>query len=161
MNHLVLVVDDEPDIREVMKEALEDAGFTVALAANGAEALSALADGLKPSLILLDLMMPVMDGYEFRVRQWAEPTLASLPILIVSAAGSCQADARRLRARGYLSKPMELSALVRVVSNACAGKACGSNAEAGSAPASEPRPGLDGASQPAARHSDGPASERR
>ena len=82
----VLIVDDDPDIRDVLADTLESKGFDVVTAANGADALTVLCDtGVRPSVILLDLMMPVMDGYGFLERWRRDPALASIPIAIDEA----------------------------------------------------------------------------
>lgn len=83
----VLVVEDDPDIRDVLMEALDQAGFTVRSAANGAEALADLRAGHLPGVILLDLMMPVMDGWQFRAEQLKDTRLAGIPTMVISAGG--------------------------------------------------------------------------
>src|SRR5919206_1695644 len=80
----VLVVEDDFAIRETLRELLEDEGYRVAWAANGKEALARLHERA-PRVILLDLMMPVMDGWEFRVAQQRDPALASIPVVVISA----------------------------------------------------------------------------
>jgi CheY-like chemotaxis protein len=112
---LILVVDDDPDIREALQDALEDEGYSVLLAANGAEALTALASRAPPSLILLDLMMPVMDGFTFRAKQLEDPRFASVPVVIVSAGGDIMKHARQLGVAGYIEKPMSRAAVLREV----------------------------------------------
>jgi CheY-like chemotaxis protein len=84
---LILVVDDDHAIRESLSELLEDEGYHVAKATNGQEALEVLARVGPPCVILLDLMMPVMDGYEFMGRKTADPALASIPVVVITAAG--------------------------------------------------------------------------
>jgi len=83
----VLVVDDDMDIRECVCEALQEEGYDVVQAANGAEALNCLhaAASEAPSLIILDLMMPVMDGWEFRDQQLLDATLAEIPVIVMPA----------------------------------------------------------------------------
>src|SRR5581483_1609551 len=82
----VLIVDDDADIREILAETLVQAGFEVTTACNGLEALIAVhCMTTKPPIILLDLMMPVMDGYAFLERRRADPRIASVPIVIVTA----------------------------------------------------------------------------
>src|SRR5437879_4611456 len=84
-NQCVLVVEDDADVRETLAELLEAAGYQVAGAANGWQALGYLQWARPPGLILLDLMMPVMDGHQFRQRQRQEPVLASIQLAVVSA----------------------------------------------------------------------------
>ncbi len=82
----ILIVDDDFDIREALSDTLEDRGFTVITAANGREALKLLREmSVPPSVILLDLMMPVMDGYAFLNEQQKDPALAGLPVAIITA----------------------------------------------------------------------------
>jgi CheY-like chemotaxis protein len=83
----ILLVEDDPDIRELFAETLRQAGVQVATAENGFEALRILREGgFVPSGILLDLMMPVMDGYAFLYERRKDPTLASIPVAVVTAA---------------------------------------------------------------------------
>ncbi len=83
----ILVVDDDFDIREAISETLEDAGFEVLTATNGADALRVLESlSVSPSVILLDLMMPVLDGYGFLAEQQKNPAIASIPVAIITAA---------------------------------------------------------------------------
>src|SRR5204862_4129108 len=84
---LVMVVDDDDDIRETLAGLLEDEGYEVAAFPTGRDALDALQGGMAPRVILLDLMMPVMDGAEFRRAQLADPALASIPVILITAAG--------------------------------------------------------------------------
>src|SRR4026209_1348307 len=81
----VLIVEDDEDLREMMAQLLTLEGFVAATVANGREALEYLQHASKPDVILLDLMMPVMDGWEFRRRQQADPDLAPLPVIVLSA----------------------------------------------------------------------------
>ncbi len=80
----ILIVDDSADIRESFCALLEAAGYAVDLAASGDHALRLLRSGLRPSLILLDMMMPGMDGFEFREAQLADPELARIPVIVYS-----------------------------------------------------------------------------
>jgi CheY-like chemotaxis protein len=99
----VLIVEDDVDIRETLGELLESAGYEIVRAANGLEALAA-ARRAPPDLIVLDLMMPVMDGWQFRSAQRRDPALASVPVIAISAsAGSSTIDADT-----YLEKPFAL-----------------------------------------------------
>jgi CheY-like chemotaxis protein len=115
-----LVVDDDADIRETLVDVLTDAGYSVRVASNGREALARLAGDEPPSLILLDLMMPVMDGFAFRAAQVADPRIAAVPVLIVSAGGNLASHASRLGAAGWIEKPMRLDAILSEVAARCA-----------------------------------------
>lgn len=116
----VLIIDDDPDIRDALDAALESDGYTVAVAANGLEALGQLAAGLRPCLILLDLTMPCMNGAQFRRIQATDPALSSIPVVVMSAAPSLTQTAAALGACGHVGKPIELQVLLAVVQR-CSG----------------------------------------
>ena len=84
----VLIVEDDLDTREMLARFLEIAGYQVVLAANGVEALKVLRGGAVASVILLDLMMPVMDGWQFRDEQRRDPSMSHIPVVVVTAAGA-------------------------------------------------------------------------
>jgi two-component system chemotaxis response regulator CheY len=116
----VMVVDDDDDVCDAIRESLEDAGYDVSVAEDGARALGALrAASSLPSLILLDLMMPVMDGAEFLREMRADPRLASLPVVLFSADGGAHAKAMSLGANDALRKPVQLRDLLSMVSKHC------------------------------------------
>jgi CheY-like chemotaxis protein len=110
----ILVVDDDPDILEALSEILESEGFAIKQARNGQEALELLKRG-RTDLILLDLMMPVMDGWEFAGQMRHQPDWAQIPIIVLSADRNVSAKARDLNALGYLAKPFELNDLLKLV----------------------------------------------
>ena len=115
----ILVVDDNDDVRDAMVVALRVAGYEAESAENGAVALARLRnDGLRPSLILLDLMMPEMDGLEFREQQLRDAALAAIPVVIVSAFGR-QTAVRALGVADYLAKPIDFSRLLEIVAQYC------------------------------------------
>jgi CheY-like chemotaxis protein len=117
--HVVLVVEDDPDIRATLCEALEDNGYSAAGAANGAEALEYLRTAAElPCLILLDLMMPVMDGQTFRTEQRADPKLANIPVVVISAYRDVERQANDLAAE-FLSKPVRLETLLETARKHC------------------------------------------
>ena len=111
----VLVVEDDQEIRDTLREVLEDHGYEVIWAENGAEALDRLRGALSPRLILLDLMMPVMDGWEFSKALRAEPRLAGIPVVIISADHGLEQKTSALAVDGYLAKPFHLDALLATV----------------------------------------------
>jgi DNA-binding response OmpR family regulator/DNA-binding CsgD family transcriptional regulator len=121
---LVFVVDDEPALCDLVRLNLELDGHEVEVAGDGAEALKAVADGLRPDLVLLDLMMPKVDGWEVLRRLKADPDadVASTPVVLITARTS---DMDRIRggiegALCYLTKPFEVGVLTRVVAEAIA-----------------------------------------
>ena len=105
----VLVVDDDPAIRDIIGTALEDQGYRVERAANGREALDT-ADRCRPHAVVLDVMMPVLDGWEFLEHWHARPVQQRAPVLVVSALGTSNASLRH-GAQGFLSKPFDLDTL--------------------------------------------------
>lgn len=112
---LVLVVDDDPDIREAVAELLNDEGFPTVTASNGLQALDLLKSGLRPGLILLDLMMPIMDGLQFRTVQQASPELREVPVVIFSAHNNLREAEQAIRPAATLKKPIGIDALMEVV----------------------------------------------
>ena len=115
----VLIVEDDLDIREALSQVLEFEGYPVATAVNGEEALKYLANSEPPGLILLDLMMPVMDGWQFRLEQKKHPEWSQIPVVIVSADGQVGQKAASIGASGYLKKPVELDTLLDTVAQYC------------------------------------------
>ena len=113
----VLVVDDDIDIRETISLVLEDEGYAVASASNGAEALAYLQAHPPPDVILLDLMMPVMDGGAFRQEQRRAPHLASIPVVVISASGNIRDQAVALGATSFVQKPISLDTLLATVAH--------------------------------------------
>ncbi|MBN8231882.1 response regulator [Corallococcus macrosporus] len=111
---MVLVVDDDPDILEALSEILEAEGFEIRRARNGKEALERLEPD-PPHLILLDLMMPVMDGWEFAQRMRQKPAFAAIPIIVLSADRNVGSKAKDIGAMGHLAKPFELNDLLSMV----------------------------------------------
>lgn len=112
----VLVVEDNLDIRGTVELVLQAEGFRVLVASNGADALALLRATAKlPHVILLDLMMPVMDGYAFREAQRADPRLSGIPIVVLTADGHAERKAADLGAAGFLQKPVDLDDLIAEV----------------------------------------------
>jgi CheY-like chemotaxis protein len=122
----ILVVEDNDDVREMMTVALELEGHEVHAAANGRQALVQLENGLQPCLILLDLMMPVMNGWEFRSALKRDDRFKDIPVVVISAVGS---DLGGIGMGAFLPKPVDVDTLLSVV---C--KECDRAAEGGSSP---------------------------
>lgn len=115
----LLIVEDNRDLRELLAEILDGQGYLVDCAAHGQEALHHLQRSPAPDLILLDLMMPVMDGREFRKQQCEDPTLASIPVVIISAEEDARRVSQTLGIREHLAKPVDIDALLSVVGRYC------------------------------------------
>ena len=114
----VLIVEDDADLREMMAQLLSLEGFQAAAVANGSEALQYLHNGhIKPDVILLDLMMPVMDGWEFRRKQQADPAFADVPVIVLSALD--QSRAADVQAEAFLKKPLDFDRLLQLVRHYC------------------------------------------
>ena len=111
----ILLVEDDYDLRHGMAEVLTDAGHEVRAAANGAEALDLLTEGGPPRLILLDLMMPVMDGWQFRLKQLEDPALAGIPLVVVTAIPEVADDMGCLEGAQLLAKPFDADGLLAAV----------------------------------------------
>ncbi len=117
MNATVLIVEDDLDTREMLGRFLELEGFKVETAENGKRALERLGSGVGACVILLDLMMPVMDGWQFRQEQIRNSALADIPVIVVSAAGRERLE--KIQADAYLSKPVDLDELLGCVTQFC------------------------------------------
>jgi two-component system, chemotaxis family, chemotaxis protein CheY len=117
----ILLVDDDADVRESIRDALADEGYRVTTAANGREALLLLKnEDFRPDLILLDIMMPEMDGWAFRGEQLKDPRLVSIPVIVFTACGAPRDIARQLDAAGFLKKPLPLDELLSTIAQATA-----------------------------------------
>lgn len=119
-NAWVLLVEDDLEIRETLESLIALEGYSIKSAPNGKEALSVLAGSSdNPSLILLDIMMPVMNGYEFREQQLQNPKIADIPTAVISADGNIIEKSARLKVTEFLKKPMDLSALFALLERFC------------------------------------------
>jgi CheY-like chemotaxis protein len=107
----ILLVEDDEITRGAIKMVLEWEGYRVDCAANGQEALDYLHSHGRPELILLDVMMPVLDGEEFRREQKRDPSLAKIPVVVVSALEA----AARLDAAGHVQKPFQVEELLAAI----------------------------------------------
>jgi CheY-like chemotaxis protein len=116
----VLIVEDDSAIRGALTDALQDEGFDVATAANGRQALERLRGGPLPAAIVLDLMMPVMDGWDFRNAQLQDPRLRQIPVVVVTAAGfSVDTVRTQFGDVALVPKPVEFFDLVSALERAC------------------------------------------
>jgi len=109
----VFIIEDDVDTREMIGRFLDLEGFDVESAANGRQALERLQAGAHVCVILLDLMMPVMDGWEFRRLQQNDPALSGIPVIVFSAAGRDRIE--QIEADDYLCKPVDLDELLRIL----------------------------------------------
>ncbi len=118
--HEVLVVEDDPDMREGLAFLITHWGHAVVTAANGREALERLDQMAgPPCMIILDLMMPEMDGWELRRSLLERPAFANVPVLLVSGVADLDEAARALSAVDYLRKPVDIEKLSRLVTVHC------------------------------------------
>ena len=113
----VLIIEDDEDLREMMAQLLTLEGYDAATVSNGREALDYLHGPDRPNVILLDLMMPVMDGWEFQRRMEADPALPSVPVIVLSALD--QARSANIHAAAFLKKPLDFDRLLDLVRRYC------------------------------------------
>jgi CheY-like chemotaxis protein len=117
---MVMVVEDDIDVRDAISEVLEDNDYRPLRASNGREAIERLAKCAgRPCVILLDLMMPIMDGFEFRALQRADPALDRIPVVVLTAHATGKQVATDLHAEAFLKKPVDLRELLEVVARCC------------------------------------------
>jgi len=152
---VVMVIDDDEDLRETVCEFLEVDGYRTICASDGASALSTLREqSAQPAVILLDLMMPGMNGWQFREEQLRHPLIAHIPVVVMTASR----DASGIDANEVVFKPVKLASLLEVVKRYAANDPSGPGGGAGSAsetgsPGGEARParnGVEGSRRPAA-----------
>jgi CheY-like chemotaxis protein len=115
----VLIVEDDSDLRNVLSQVLAEEGYEVGGAEHGLHALKQLRAGRRPSLILLDLTMPVMNGWQFRAEQQQDPSLASIPVVVISAGANLSEQVVPLGIQEYLRKPIQLGQLLATVERYC------------------------------------------
>jgi CheY-like chemotaxis protein len=115
----ILLVDDDPEVRDSIMDVLEVSGYRVMTAANGLEGIELLrSEPEHPDLILLDMLMPVMDGREFRAEQQKDPELAEIPVVVITAYGVPEDQEEAFRSVEVLEKPFALTALLDTVAAA-------------------------------------------
>lgn len=113
-----MVVDDDKDIRESLEELLVEQGFSVLCAEHGQHALELLAaQTVVPAAILLDIAMPVMDGYAFRAAQLANPAIAAVPVIVMTADGRAEDKRLRVGCKHAFEKPMDVEKLLEVLAD--------------------------------------------
>jgi DNA-binding response OmpR family regulator len=116
----VLIVEDDAGLSTALAETLRDEGYSVECARDGLDAINLLrAGGAHPDVILLDLMMPRMNGESFRAEQQRDPELAEIPVIVISAGGDSREKAEELEAAGYLPKPLDIDDLLETVDQHC------------------------------------------
>lgn len=116
----VLVVEDDNATRQLLATCLQMEGFCVATATNGAEGLEQMRQH-PPCLILLDLMMPIMSGEQFRDAQLKDPALAKIPVVCISAVYNARERAERLEAAAVIGKPFDITQVLDLVRQQCRG----------------------------------------
>jgi CheY-like chemotaxis protein len=117
MSEYILVVEDDRDLREILADALELEGYQAVCCEHGEAALRHLDTGARPCVILLDLMMPVMDGWTFRERILEDASLASIPVVVMTAAGPD--STKTIRSDAILHKPLDMAAVVDALHEHC------------------------------------------
>jgi CheY-like chemotaxis protein len=115
----ILIIDDDVDILSSVIQILRTEGYAAAGAENGLDAMRLLHAGPKPCLILLDLMMPVMNGWQFCAKKEQDPAIAEIPVVVISGDGGIDRKAASVGAAGYLKKPIELDVLLETVAHYC------------------------------------------
>ena len=116
----VLVIDDDPEIRQSLADALSDRGWVVVTEPNGKTAMEHLRQGLEPCAILVDLMMPVMDGWEFREEVRQDPGLRDIPMLVISAfSPKAPKGYPELGDAPFIPKPFEVETVIRALERVC------------------------------------------
>lgn len=126
-HHNVLIVEDDAAIRDVVSEVLRGAGYDVSVAENGAEAMDLLLVGDAPCLILADLLMPVLDGWDLAAELVKVPRLGSIPLVVLSAQPSSDPKETPPNARARLIKPISIDALLAIVDQHCTAVAFAEN----------------------------------
>ena len=119
LSRQVLLVEDDPDLLSSLAAFLEAEGYEVECARHGLEALGRLRGGFAPAVILLDLMMPIMTGWEFRHAQRQDRDLSGIPVIVISGMEDSPRHAAWLEADGYVQKPIPVQTLLETVQRYC------------------------------------------
>lgn len=116
----ILIIEDDQAIREALVDLFESEGYQVERAVNGQEGIERLTSAQSlPCVILLDLMMPIKDGFAFRKEQLENPKLSNVPVVVMSADGHVHEKKQRLQAKDYLHKPVDIDVYLDVVKRYC------------------------------------------
>jgi len=115
MTKKILIIEDNEDIAAALNQVLSDSGYQIETATNGKEGLDHLINRELPDLILLDLFLPVMNGFEFRMRQMKIPYLSNIPIIVMSADACVGNRCKQMHLVNFLKKPFELGDLIELV----------------------------------------------
>ena len=115
----VLVIDDDDPAREALVKLLNEEGYDARGVANGAQALGTLRSGYRPALLLLDMVMSEIDGWDFRMAQQRDPALAHIPVVVLTAVVNPALEAKKLHAVAGFRKPFDVYSLLEVVSEFC------------------------------------------
>lgn len=116
----IFIVEDSADIRDLVKLLYVGEGYHVETSTEGREAIQKLQSlNELPSFILLDLMMPGMDGYQFRKLQEIDPDFAEVPVVVMTADSNAEARAISLGAKGYIKKPVNVTDLLKIAERFC------------------------------------------
>jgi CheY-like chemotaxis protein len=118
-NKNILIVDDDFDVRDLLTLVLKSSGYEAVGVANGQEALSHLRRSNPPAVILLDLIMPVMDAWEFRQLQQSDPVLGAIPVVLLSATEEIGEHGKALQAAALIRKPIDFGVLLETVGRYC------------------------------------------
>jgi len=128
----VLLVDDDFAILDGISDFLESEGYLVVAASNGIDALNQLRSGLRVDAIVLDVMMPMMDGWDFRAEQLADPSLRDIPVVVISACGFAPDTLQhQFKTPDVLPKPLQLDGFLQALQHACGGADSGSSSSSG------------------------------
>jgi two-component system, chemotaxis family, chemotaxis protein CheY len=117
--HSILLVEDDRQLHHAMRDILDAEGYRVIGAFDGQEAIDRLREGARPAVILLDLMMPRKDGYQFRAEQLADPRLAAIPVIAYSGGKEVADAATALQAKHWFRKPIDFGALLEAIAVYC------------------------------------------
>ncbi len=120
MSQQILIVEDDSALREALAQVLMDEGYDLLRARDGLEAVNCLKKGNRPDVILLDLSMPVVNGWEFRMFQKRDPDLARIPVILITAGGYSREEVAWLEPSALLPKPLDLPLLLSIVRRFCA-----------------------------------------